>query len=50
MTQQDINPLAFPPTDEQFGITCIPEVDHLNCDFGGPVMMLSENSRLQPSR
>src|SRR5882762_8366201 len=44
MTQQDIDPLAFPPTDEQFGITCIPGVDHLNCDFGGPVMMLSENS------
>jgi hypothetical protein len=44
MTQQDIDPLAFPPTDEQFGITCIPGTDRLNCDFGGPLVMLSESS------
>jgi hypothetical protein len=40
MTQQDIDLLAFLPTDEQFDITCILGVDHLN----GPVMMLLENS------
>ena len=46
MVQQDIDPLAFPPTEEQFGITCIPGTVHLDCDFGGPVAVSLQDSSL----
>jgi len=46
MVQQDIDPMAFPPTNEQFGITCIPGTIRLDCDFGGPMAISSEDASL----
>jgi hypothetical protein len=47
--QPETDPLAFPPTQEQFGITCIPGKVRLDCDFNGPVMMPVQDTSLSVS-
>jgi hypothetical protein len=36
LSMQDTDPLDFPQTEEQFGITCIPSTTHLEYNFNGP--------------
>jgi hypothetical protein len=50
MAQQDIDPMAFPMTHEQFGITCIPGTVHLDCDFGGPMVISSQDAVVSTSQ
>ena len=38
IAQLEIDPLAFSPTQEQFGIICIPIKVQLDCDFNGPII------------
>jgi len=45
---QDTDPLDFPQTEEQFGITCIPSTTRLQHDFNGPCAT-SPNDELQDS-
>ena len=40
---QDMDPLDFPQTEEQFGITCIPSTTRLQCDFNGPAVISSSD-------
>jgi hypothetical protein len=35
----DTDPLKFAPTDEQFGITSIPNTVRIQCDFNGPEVL-----------
>ena len=49
MAQQEIDPLAFPSTQEQFGITCIPGNVRLDCDFGGNVPTSLQDTSLSVS-
>lgn len=46
VSMHDIDPFAFPPTLEQFGITCIPGVMRLDYDFNGPAPISSQDLSL----
>jgi len=46
LSAYSINPFAFPPTREQFGITCIPGINRLEFDFSGPAPILAEDASL----
>jgi len=46
LSAYSINPFAFPPTREQFGITCIPGINCLEFDFSGPAPILAEDASL----
>ena len=40
---QDTDPLDFPQTEEQFGITCIPSTTCLQCEFNGSAVISSSD-------
>jgi hypothetical protein len=45
----DMEPLDFAPTQEQFGIPCIPVADRIKCDFSGaPVLPGSSDQNSKP--
>ena len=46
LSAYSIDPFAFPPTREQFGITCIPGINRLEFDFSGPAPILAEDASL----